>query len=92
MYNNLTGWDRKELNICNVLFNAITINKKCDKSKKMEIELKLRYTKIAGRLNENNNGDSENTDTYDSNVDNLEAYDGFAGGFQLSQAMSITQV
>ena len=32
----------------------------------MEIEMKSRYAKMAGKLNENKNGNSDNTDIDDS--------------------------
>ena len=47
---------------------------------------------MARKLNENIHDDSDNTDKDDSDGDSLKVYDGFAGGFQLSQATSVTEV
>ena len=67
-----------------VLINDTTIDGESPESKEMEVELKSSYTKICGRSNENNSGDSDNTDGDDIANDDLEGYDGFAGGFHLS--------
>ena len=88
--NKFRGWDRQELIIWNVLFRTIKIHRGCDESKEMEIEMKSIYVKMARKLNENNNGDSENTDTDDSHSDDLEVYSSFSSVFQLSQATCIT--
>ena len=53
----------------------------------METELKAIYNKLWGRSNDNNSG-SDSSGSEDSGSKDLEAYDGFADGFQLSQAIN----
>ena len=71
----------------NVLMHAVKNNRERLKSKEMGIELKSTYNKSCGRSNDNNNS-SDSSGSEDSDSKNLEAYDGFAGGIQLSQAMN----
>ena len=78
---NFKGWDGKGITRVNILVNVIKIQRECDESKGTEVEIKSRYAKIAGKFDENINNNSNNTDTYDSNNDNLKVYDGFAGRF-----------
>ena len=41
----------------------------------MELELKSRYTKVSGKATDNNEDEVD----YDSDLDELNGYDGFAG-------------
>ena len=52
--------------------------------------MKSKYAKVSGKVNNNNIDDSDNIDTDDSEGNDLEAYDGFTGGFRLSPSTSIT--
>ena len=47
---------------------------------------------MVGKFDENTNSDSDNTDTYYSGDDDLESYDGFSGGYQLSKVTIIIEV
>ena len=73
--------DRNGIHICNILVNAIKIQRECDKSNDMGIEMKSRYAKLAGKFDDNVKDHSDNTDTYYSDGDDLEAYNRFAGRF-----------
>ena len=58
----------------------------------MEIEMKSRYSKISGRLVENNDGNTDDTETDDSDSEDVEAYGGFSGACDLPQITNVTEV
>ena len=71
--------------------HEIKNNRERLESKEMEIELKSIYNKLYGRFNDNTSG-SGHFGSEDSDGEDLEAYDDFVGGFQLSQALKQTLV
>ena len=52
------------------------MNRELNESKEMEMQLKSRYTEIAGR---GMISDNEESDNDDSELEDLNGYDGFAG-------------
>ena len=76
----LKGQDRQGIKQYNVLMHVIQINKECPESKEMEIELTSPYNNLCASLNDNNSV-SDSFESKDSDSEDLEKYDGFAGGF-----------
>ena len=69
------GWDRRGIRRFNNIVTAVRKNRELSASKNMELELKSRYTKVSGKATDNNEDEVD----YDSDLDKLNGYDGFAG-------------
>ena len=69
------GWDRRGIKRFNNIVTAVRKNRDLSESKNMELELKSRYTKVSGKATDNNEDEVD----YDSELDELNGYDGFAG-------------
>ena len=69
------GWDRRGIRRFNNIVTAVRKNRELSASKNMELELKSRYTEVSGKATDNNEDEVD----YDSDLDELNGYDGFAG-------------
>ena len=69
------GWDRKGIRRFNNIVTAVRKNRELSESKNMEQELKSRYAEVSGNRTDNNEDEVD----YDSELDELNGYDGFAG-------------
>ena len=72
------GWSRKEIKRYINLIKVVRLGRDSQVSKKMEIELKLKYARICEK-NGVRNGLEDYSDSDDSDGEDLEAQDGFAG-------------
>ena len=70
------GWDKRGIRRFNIIVQAVKMNRELNESKEMEMQLKSRYTEIAGR---GMISDNEESDNDDSELEDLNGYDGFAG-------------
>ena len=69
------GWDRRGIRRFNNIVRAVRKNRELSESKNMELELKSRYIEVSGKATDNNEDDID----YDSELDELNGYDGFVG-------------
>ena len=75
VWKKIKGWDRRGIRRFNNIVTAVRKNRELSESKNMELELKSRYTEVSGKATENNEDEID----YDSELDELNGYDGFAG-------------
>ena len=69
------GWDRRGIRRFNDIVKAVRKNRDLTESKNMELQLKSRYTEVSGKGSD----DNDEAVDYDSELDELNGYDGFAG-------------
>ena len=75
---NFKGWLRKGIKRYNDLIKVVRLGRNSQVSKEIEIELKLKYARICGKSGVRSGlGNYSNSD--DGDIEDLEAYDGFAG-------------
>ena len=72
------GWSRKGIKQYNNLIKVVRVGRNAQVSKEMEIELKLKYSRICGKRSVKNSLINY-SDPGDSDGEDSEAYDGFAG-------------
>ena len=74
------GWNITSTKIFNKLGRGVKFNRLYSESKEMEVELKLIYTKLSGKLYRDVKGVNGNEEDSDiSSNDDIHGYDGFAG-------------
>ena len=69
------GWDRRGIRRFNNIVKVVRKNRELSESKNMELKLKSKYTEVSGKVTDNNEDEVD----YDSELDELNGYDGFAG-------------
>ena len=84
------GWNKKGIQRFNVLVRTFKLSRESSCSRKMEIELKPIYQKISGRNINNENCDSNDSESDDIGDEDMQAYDGFAGGIQTRGSTFVT--
>ena len=85
------GWSRKGIKRYNNLIKVVRLGRMTEVSKEIEIELKMKYARMCGKINVRNSlgGDG---DLDDSDSENLEAYDGFSGEYTVINVICIAAV
>ena len=69
------GWDRRGIRRFNDIVKAVRKNRDLTESKNIELQPKSRYTEVSGKGSD----DNDRAVDYDSELDELNGYDGFVG-------------
>ena len=88
---NIKGWDRKGIKRFNKLVQGIQRNRSTETSKEMEMQLKDHYMDMCGKKNSPSGAESDDSDDNESDPEELEAYDGFAGTVEETPVIDVTQ-
>ena len=88
---NIKGWDRKGIKRFNKLVQGIQRNRSTETSKEMEMQLKDHYMDMCGKKNSPSGAEGDDSDDNESDPEELEAYDGFAGTVEETPVIDVTQ-